>query len=456
MSDAIVRLAQHVTQSRFEDLSPEAVTAVKTFCLDTIGVCMAGTSAPYAAEVHRVARGWGAGTEATALGLGERFPALTAAFLNAFHSHNQEFDCVHELAVVHPLTTVQAAVLAYAERVPHTTGRDVILALALGVDVATSIGMAAQTGLKFFRPATAGIFGVVAALGKLAGLDQAALLDAFGLAYAQAAGSMQAHTEGGPALALQMAFAAASGIRAVDLAAAGFPGPHDVLEGRFGYFPLFEGAWDVAPAWAELGQVWRITQISHKPFPSGRATHGGIDGILQLRARHALQADAVESLTLRAPSLIYELVGRPLQPAMQVSYARLCFAYVGALALTTGSVEMADFHPERLADAQIHTVGQRLRVVIDDNPDPNALSPQTVSVRLHDGQEHTLTIPHTLGSPHHPLTRAQHLAKFRRCLSAAVKPLAADAGERLIAIVDLLDDLPQSHALLNLLQSVVL
>ncbi len=454
MSDAIVRLVQHVTQTRFEDLSPEAVAAVKTFCLDTLGVCVAGTSAPYASAVQSIARGWGTGAEATAIGLGERVPAPTAAFLNAFHTHNQEFDCVHELAVVHPLTTIQSAALAYAERVRHVSGAELILALALGVDVATSIGMAAQTGLKFFRPATAGIFGVAAAVGKLAGLDQAAMLNAFGLAYAQAAGSMQAHIEGGPALAFQIACAAAAGLRAVDLAHAGFPGPHAVLEGRFGYFPLFEGAWDVHPVWAELGQVWRITQISHKLFPSGRATHGGIDGILQLRARHALQADTVERVILRAPPLIYALVGRPLTPDMEVNYARLCFPYVGALALATGGVDLADFRPESLADPALHALGQRVHVVIDDNPDPNALSPQTVSIRRPDGREHILTIPHTLGSPLRPLTRAEHLAKFRRCLSAAAKPLATDAAERLIAMVDHLDDLPTSQQLLQPLQPV--
>jgi 2-methylcitrate dehydratase PrpD len=417
---------------------------------------VAGTSAPYAATVQTVARGWGTGAEATAIGLEGRFPAPTAAFLNAFHTHNQEFDCVHELAVVHPLATIQSAALAYAERAKEISGRALILALALGVDVATSIGMAARSGLKFFRPATAGIFGVAAAVGKLAGLDQAALLDAFGLAYAQAAGSMQAHTEGGQALALQIAFAAAAGMRAVDLAQAGFPGPPEVLEGRYGYFSLFEGAWDIAPVWAELGQVWRITQVSHKPFPSGRATHGGLDGILQLRARHAIQADTIESVILRAPPLIHQLVGRPLTPAMQVNYARLCFQYVGALALATGGVDLGDFSPECLADASLQALGQRLQVVIDDNPDANALSPQTIIIRLKNGAEHTLTITDTFGSPSRPLRREQHLAKFRRCLAASAQPLAADAGERLLAMVDQLESLPQSHLLLQPLQPVPL
>lgn len=451
MSNALEPLVQHLLNTRFEDLSPKAVRAAKTFCQDTLGVCVAGTSAPYAAEVQSVVSGWGAGPEATVIGLGDKLPAPLAAMVNAFHTHDQEFDCVHELAVVHPLATVQSAVLAYAERQGGISGRDLILANVLGVDVATSIGMASRSGLSFFRPATAGIFGVTAAVGKLAGVDHDTFMDAFGLAYSQAAGSMQAHVEGGPALALQIAFAAAGGIRAVDLARAGFPGPHDILEGRFGYFPLFEGAWDLDPVWAEWGRVWRITQVSHKPFPSGRATHGGIDGILQLRDQYAIQADDIETLTLRAPSLIHELVGRPLQTEMQVNYARLCFQYVGALALATGQVDVADFRPERLSDAHLHALGQRIEVVIDDHPDPNALSPQTVTARLKDGREYTVDVPYTLGSPERPLSRMRHLAKFRRCLSVGAKSLAPDAADRVTAMVDRLQDLPNSNDLIHAL-----
>ncbi len=451
MPHAVDRLVQHVLDTQFAALSPTAVTAAKVLCLDTLGVTVAGTSAAYAAEMRTAAYGWGTGSEATVLGLGDRLPAPQAAYVNAFHAHDQEFDCVHEGAVVHPLTTIQSASLAYAERVGGITGRDLILALTLGVDVAASIGMAAQSGLRFFRPATAGLFGVAAAVGKLARLDHATLLDAFGLAYAQAAGTMQSHVEGGPALALQMAGAAASGLRAVDLAQAGFPGPHDILEGPFGYFPLFEGAWDIEPVWAALGSVWRIAEVSHKPFPSGRATHGAIDGILQLRQIHGVGAEDIERLTLRVPPLIHELVGRPLQPDMQVNYARLCLQYTGALALTSGTVDVTDFHAERLSDPQLHALGRRIDVVIDDNPDPNALGPQQIIAHVRDGRELTVDVPHTLGSPERPLTREQYLAKFRRCLTLGTHALPDDAGERIIALVDRLEDLDTTTTLMTAL-----
>ena len=450
MPQAVDRLVQHVVATRFEDLSAPAVAAVKTFCLDTIGVSVAGTTARYAAEMRAAVGEWGSGEEATVLGLGDALPAGSAAMVNAFHAHNQEFDCVHEAAVVHPLTTIQSAALAVAERSGGVSGRALILALALGVDVAASIGMAAQTGLRFFRPATAGVFGAAAALGKLAGLDAAALKNALGLAYAQNAGTMQSHVEGGPALALQMGFAAGAAVRAVDLARAGLPGPHDVLEGPFGYFRLFEGAWDLEPAWAGLGTVWRITQVSHKPFPTGRAAHGGLDGILQLRAAHGLQAADVARLTLAAPPLIHQLVGRPAKPGMDVTYARLCFQYVGALALLNGGVDVGDFSPERLADPRLHDLARRIELAADDNPDPNALAPQAVTAHLKDGRTLRVDVPHTLGSPERPLSREQHLAKFRRCWSCGARPLTDEAANRLIHLVDGLDELGNTSEIVAL------
>ena len=450
MAQAVDRLVQHVISSRFEELSAAAVTAVKTFCLDTIGVSVAGTSAPYAAEMRAAVGEWGSGNEATVLGVGNRLPASAAAMVNAFHTHNQEFDCVHEAAVVHPLTTIQSAAMAVAERAGGAAGRDLISALALGVDVATSIGMAAKTGLRFFRPATAGVFGATVAVGKLAGLDAVRLKNALGLAYAQNAGTMQSHVEGGPALALQMGFAAGAAVRAVDLARAGMPGPHDVLEGPFGYFRLYEGEWDLEPVWAELGTVWRVTQLSHKPFPTGRAAHGGLDGILQLRAAHGLQADDVARLTLAAPPLIHQLVGRPAKPGMDVTYARLCFQYVGALALLNGGVDIGDFSPDRLADPRVHDLARRIELVADGNADPNALAPQTVTVYLKDGRTLRVDVPHTLGSPERPLSREQHLAKFRRCWSGGAQPLTDEAAGELILLIDHLEELGNSNDIVDL------
>ena len=100
------RLVEHVTHRRYEHLSKAAVESTKTFVLDSLGVALAGTRVPMVRELEAVAAEWGSGDAARIWGTGRRVPAATAAFINGYQIHNQEWDCVHEPAVVHPMAVI--------------------------------------------------------------------------------------------------------------------------------------------------------------------------------------------------------------------------------------------------------------------------------------------------------------------------------------------------------------
>ena len=254
MADPILPLAELVARTRYEDLPPRAIEAAKTFILDTLGVGAGGASAPRVRELVETAAGWGAGEESTVWVDGRRLPAGAAAVVNAYQIHALEWDCVHEPAVVHPMATLFSALVAAAERRGvrgrPASGRELLLATVLGVEVACTIGAASRSPMRFFRPATAGGFGVVAGAGKLAGLDARTLVDAFGILYGQTSGTLQAHLEGSMVLGLQVGFNARAGLNAVDLAAAGLTGPHDVLTGPYGFYRLFEPESDIDTWWS--------------------------------------------------------------------------------------------------------------------------------------------------------------------------------------------------------------
>ena len=57
---------------------------------------------------------------------------------------------------------------------------------------------------------------------------------------------------------------------ACDLAKEGLNGPKDVFSGKYGYLSLFEGEYDYSKAFNNLGSVWQVSRLSHKPFPSGK------------------------------------------------------------------------------------------------------------------------------------------------------------------------------------------
>ncbi|MBJ7417475.1 MAG: MmgE/PrpD family protein, partial [Niveispirillum sp.] len=280
-------MARHALSVEWVTLPEPARDAVRTFLLDTLGVGIAGARAPFAPEIGTAAQGWSGVGPAPALGRGHTLSPPQAAFVNAFQIHAQEFDCVHEVAVLHPLATILAAMIADTTRQPlPVTGAEFGAALAAGVDIAVTLGLAAKTPLKFFRPATAGIFGCVAAMARLRRLDVDTTCNAFGHALAFASGTMQAHVEGKPGLPIQVAHAAQASLMALDLAMAGIPGTAGSIDGPFGYLAMFETATDLPPLLDRLGKDWRIAEVSHKPFPTGRAAHGGIVALQTLMRDH--------------------------------------------------------------------------------------------------------------------------------------------------------------------------
>ncbi len=171
--DGIARFAAHAAETRFDAIPAAAVAATKTFLLDSLGVGMVGSIAPFAAELVGLNAGTSASGAARVLAQGaERLPAPGAAFCNAYQIHNSEFDCVHEAAVVHPMPVLLGAVLAQLDRMGgQASGKHLLGAIATGVDVAAGIGVASKAPLRFFRPATAGGFGATLAVGRLMGFD---------------------------------------------------------------------------------------------------------------------------------------------------------------------------------------------------------------------------------------------------------------------------------------------
>lgn len=393
-------------------LPPTARATTLRLLGDTLAVGAAGASAPGAAGVLAAARGWGAGDDASLLGHRGTLPAPSAAFVNGFNIHCLEWDAVHEGAVVHALSVVTAAVAAACHRRGNVDPDDALTAIAVGVDIAAGLGMAATSPLSFFRPAIAGTIGAALAVARID--DVRAVADVLGLAHAACAGTMQAHVEGSIALPLQIANAARAAVAAVDLVKAGLTGPHDAIEGPFGHFALFDKG-DLSTYTAGLGAHWLIDEVSTKPFPCGRASHGVLGALAAMRADFQAPVVAIEA---RVPSLVIRLVGRPWAADMTPAYARLCLPVLAALMLRDGCIDPRAFEglppPAPMA------------LIDDGNSDPNALSPQHVVVTLADGTHFEHAVPATPGSPGADYDAAAKLALARE-LAPHADPRIFDA-----------------------------
>jgi aconitate decarboxylase len=447
--DAVVT---HATSTRLGAIPPQTRDVTRLFLLDAFGVGNSGSATRESQAVRSASATWGAGSEARIWGGGPVTTAGTAAFVNSHQMHSQEFDAINEAAVVHPLTVVVPALIAWMQREQVAgrtfTGADLMAATAIGVDVAAGLGRAASSALEFFRPSVCGGMGAAAAIISAGRASFDVARSTFGITYGSVSGTMQAHTEGAPVLATQCGLNARAAIHAFDLAGAGICGPEYVLEGRYGWYTLIERSGDPEAFVAALGSRWEIAETSIKPFPSGRATHGGLDAVRQLQEQHGFQVGDVESVSVRVPPLVFDLVGRAPEASMDIGAARLCLALLIPHMLRDGGVGVETFAPDQLNDPSMLALAAKVRIERDGNADPNAFLPQHVEVALTDGRRWETTMRATLGSPDRPLGSDGVTAKFRANLASVGRAKYADP---IIDLVDRLEDLDDLAPLLDLL-----
>ena len=310
---AAARFANHALDTRFADLPAAAVQRSKVYVLDSLGVGIAGSSVEGGEGLLRVAAGWGEPAVAV-WGRTARLSAPAAAFLNAWQMHNQEYDCLHEGAVVHAMATVLPAALAAAELRGGVSGTELIAAVAVGVDIAAGLGLASQAGFRFFRPGTAGGFGAVGGGGAPARPRQARRWKQ------PSPGSWRRSA----ALCRPTARAARScrprsrSTRAPRCNPASWRrwGSHRhaaVFEGPYGYLAVFEGAFALEPVLDESRprlahrgvQPQAVSRGPRHPWRH-RRRHGAAGAARLHRRGCRPQVEIV------APPLIVRLVGRPL------------------------------------------------------------------------------------------------------------------------------------------------
>lgn len=376
---------------------------------DTLAVGLAGSSSVFAAQILKAAQSWSNSEEVKILGREVALDYANAALVNGFQIHCLEWDAVHEKAVVHAMSVVCACLISECQRQGISITNDrVIEALVVGVDVACGLGISASDGLKFFRPANAGLIGAVIALAKMRELTREKYNDCIGIAYSMMSGTMQAHVEGSIALPMQIGLAARAAFHSIDLCEAGIAGPHNVLEGQFGYLNIFENG-SLECYCQTLGTLWRINEISIKPWPCGRASHGTLSIIAKYRDENIRNIKAI------VPPLIDRLVNREWKTEMSIPYARLCLPYLGALMLRDGFINPAEFTERKFKNKELKSVSSRLFATLDNNPDPNALLPQRFIIETDKG-DYDVNLENCFGSPEQPLSNLQFEEKVKLAL----------------------------------------
>ena len=279
------------------------------------------------------------------------------ALIDAAAATAHDYDDTHLRTVIHASPPVAGAVFSLS-RQKKLSGAELLHAFILGLETTCRLGNAVMPGHYehgWHITSTCGVFGATAAAGKLLGLSRAQFVHAFGLAATQAAGLVE--MLGSMARVLNAGFAARNGIVAARLAAEGFEGPAQPIEGLRGFFNVFGGKGERAALPADLGGHWAMRNVVYKPYPSGVVLHALIDAVLA--HREALQK--AEAITVELHPLAIERTHRP-QPRNALE-ARLSAQHAVAVATMRGRAGLAEFSDEAALDPAIAAFRNRVRVV---------------------------------------------------------------------------------------------
>ena len=449
--DAAVDLARFVAALRFDDLTPAVVTAAKKAVLDHFAVALAGGTAPGCGELLGVVRGWGGKAESTIIGQDLRVPSVWAALVNAMMAHSWDYDDTFEVVAnraMHPGVSVIPACLAAAERRGGVSGKEFLAAVVAGVDVVCRLALATRLPdeLRFWvYPTLFGYFGGAAGAGKLLGLGEAGMLDAFGVAYSQASGNAQSVLDGALTKRLQSASSASGGLLSAVLAEAGITGSTNTFEGAAGFFRMYlHDRYDRATIVKDLGSKFAISDLSFKPYPCCRYTHSAVDAALQVAADEDLDPAQVEAVTVfvaPAQNGVCQPLDVKRRPRSVVD-AQFSIPYTVAVALCRRGVVIEDFSPAAIGDSRILSLAQKVTPVVNETLGAGSDFPGLVEVKLRDGGVvRSKLVRYPSGHPGNPMSMEEIAEKFRRCAARAVRPLRGERVETVIRLAARLDEM---------------
>ncbi len=344
--------------------------------------------------------------QATVLGRSEKVDMASAALVNGITSHTFDFDDTHLKTIIHPAGPVASAVLALAEK-NGASGRTVIDALVLGIDVACRVGNVMYPDhydRGWHITGSTGMLGAAAGCARVLGLNEQQTAMALGIAASQPVGLREQF--GTMTKPFHPGAAARAGLMSALLASRGFTASARALEAPRGFIQVASDKRSWNEVTDELGERFEISFNTYKPFACGIVIHPSIDACVQLRGQ-GVTPGQVERIELRVHSLVLELTGKKEpKDGLQGKFS----VYHGcAVGLIYGQAAEEEFSDAVVNEPQVVALRNKVQATVDD-----AINEESVRVTavLKDGRRIEVNVDHAIGSLQNPLSDAQLEGKF--------------------------------------------
>ena len=461
------QLARHAATLRYEALPSALVDLTKQCVLDTLGVAIgASTLAPEAPILAEYVNDLGGKPEATILGFGGKAPAPWAAFVNGSLGHMLDYDDLGESG--HPSIVTIPVALAVAEKLGGVSGRDLITAVAAGMDVMTRISRAIEVPdwtmtEGWFATQLLGFVAGAATAGRLLGLNEERMENALGIGFNQMSGSRQMAVGAATHMrSMQAGFSGQGAVLAAELARRCIIGSKEIVEGRYGFFRTYirghEPDWDGIVN--GLGVKFPLLEKhGFKVWPACAYTRTTNAATLALRQQHGLKPEDIESITIVGGTGGTQLLCEPIEAKRrpQVSIdGKYSIPFTTAVMAAKGEVTLRDYTAEGLNDPAVLAMADRVSYRPAGQPVTGKggsadVSRTAVEIVTRDGRRLEHRASGVPGDPKNPVSWERLEAKFRDCVSFSAKPVVAARVDGAVATIRRLETAADATEIARLL-----
>jgi 2-methylcitrate dehydratase PrpD len=449
-SSLIARLSEFIASTSYSAIPPKGIDTAKVAIMDCLGVALAGAREESARISSALVREERAKEETTVYGQRFKSSGAQAAFANGIAAHAHDFDHSFVLGG-QPTSPIIPAVFAQGEAL-GASGKQVLEAYVYGFEIVSRLIFAVQGagGNGWHANGTLGVFGSTAGCARLLALKDSEIQMALAMAASMASGVTS--NFGTMTKPLHVGHAARNGVLAARMAKAGFTANPQTLEVRNGFFDsYYAGGKPDLNVFGDLGRTFAIEKygVRFKPYPCGGLTHTAIYAAIQLRNEHRITPDLVEHVDVDVPrdtatTLTFRIPRAGLE-------GKFSMPYLIARALTDGNIMLETFTDEAVRSPQVLQLLEKIEMKVDPNlqSGSDGSRPAAVTIKLKNGQTHTLLQKFPKGSPEVPMSREELQAKFRACAHGV---LTETTTERTLSYLDRLETMTSIRPLTELLR----
>lgn len=429
-----VQLAKFAVETRYFDIPADLVVFLKHLVLKGVADMVAGASMPHSKKMTALMKERKTSGDAGVIGFGFQTSLWDAVFLNSFFAHAAELeDDAFTDADYRPsgpawIITVLPVVLGVAQKL-KLSGKDTILAFAVGLEVIrrTCLSSTFHRGLM----QGPGAVGPAVAASKALGLNIDEMRSAMGLAIS--APYVAIVNYGTTGHYFESALQSKQGVMAAEMAKQGLTGNCDLPR----YLSLLVGedkerSKEMA---VDLGSRWLASDFWIKKFPCSFGAHKSLDLVIELRKKHNLSYDDVETI---------ETTSRLDRPnPKDAEEAQVSIQHTLGAAILDGDYNLSHLTDEGLFGSRMKEARAKVKIVPGAQGSLLTGTPDRIVIRMKDGREFAEERAFPIGSYKDRMTEGQQRDLYRKFTAGVLSTEHIEKTADMILNLEELNDIEE-------------